>query len=275
MDKRYCQNEGQGYCGECVSGDLRDKISGLQDEVKKAHAAGLAEGEAERKELEEKNEYLEGRDRSLLEQHQASMITLGDSDLLAVGGRLLDRAEEAEAKLAALTAELVAAQKRAQEAHDANLDFLHLAWEALGGRDSWQPETTLLDAIADCVGEFEHRALVVEAETWERAARVAEGGRFLHEESLEAKWGKECAAAIRREAKKALSPESEKPAPDGERRKIELGVAYFDEDGTAFSAIRDGKWLDPADKVYIPWRKLAGKKVRLYAALGGGEDKRP
>ena len=48
MNKRYCQNEGSGYCGECVSGDLRDKISDLKNEVKKAHAAGLAEGEAKR-----------------------------------------------------------------------------------------------------------------------------------------------------------------------------------------------------------------------------------
>jgi chromosome segregation ATPase len=47
----------------------------------------------------ERLEYLEGQDRSLLEQHQASLITLEDSDLLAVGGRLLDRAEKAEAAL--------------------------------------------------------------------------------------------------------------------------------------------------------------------------------
>ena len=125
------------------------------------------------------------------------------------------------AELSKLTAEmgryreaLKAMTQKEREAHDANLNFLHLAWEALGGRDSWQPETTLLEAIADCVGDFEHRAQVAEAETWERAARVAEGGGFLHEESLEAKWGKECAAAIRREAKKSLSPESEKPAPE-------------------------------------------------------------
>ena len=60
----------------------------------------MGEMEMELAAKNERLEYLEGQDRSLLEQHQASMITLGDSDLLAVGGRLLDRAEEAEAKLA-------------------------------------------------------------------------------------------------------------------------------------------------------------------------------
>ena len=119
-----------------------------------ARAAGLAEGEAERKEL----------DRSLLEQHQASMITLGDSDLLAVGSRLLDRAEEAEAKLAALTAE--AGRMR----------------EALEEVRSWLP--TLTD------GAFKK---------W----REAHQGKPCTSEMLYAM------------VEKALSPEPEKPAPDG------------------------------------------------------------
>ena len=80
-----------------------------------AHAAGVKEGEAERKELEEKNEYLEGRDRSLLEQHQASMITLGDKDLFAVAGRLLHRAEEAEAKLAEKEGDAIVQSNRATD----------------------------------------------------------------------------------------------------------------------------------------------------------------
>ena len=64
----------------------------------------------------ERLEYLEGQDRSLLEQHQASMITLGDSDLLAVGGRLLARAEKAEHDLSgsqALEAQNIAALQSA------------------------------------------------------------------------------------------------------------------------------------------------------------------
>ena len=35
----------------------------------------------------------------MLEQHQAGMINLQDRDLLALAGSLLDRAEEAEARL--------------------------------------------------------------------------------------------------------------------------------------------------------------------------------
>jgi hypothetical protein len=67
----------------------------------------------------ERLEYLEGQDRSLLEQHQASVITLGDSDLLAVGGRLLDRAERTEA-----LKKVVALSHKADEMDDANtLDY--------------------------------------------------------------------------------------------------------------------------------------------------------
>ena len=32
-DKRYCANQGSGYCGECVSNDLNDKIAALRAEL--------------------------------------------------------------------------------------------------------------------------------------------------------------------------------------------------------------------------------------------------
>ena len=81
MDERYCQNEGRGYCGECVSGDLRDKISGLQDEANKAHAAGTQEGLAE-------------GEAKLTAQCNADRLTIEDVN------RANERAQKAEAKLA-------------------------------------------------------------------------------------------------------------------------------------------------------------------------------
>ena len=46
--------------------------------------------------------------------------------------------------------------------------------------------------IAHALREAEQRGL-------ERGAQIAEGGSFLSQASLEAKWGRACAAAIRRE----------------------------------------------------------------------------
>jgi len=45
-------------------------------------------------------ERVQNQDRAALEEHQAAIINLSDKDLLAIGGRLLDRAEEAESLLA-------------------------------------------------------------------------------------------------------------------------------------------------------------------------------
>lgn len=53
-----------------------------------------------------------------------------------------------------------------------------------------------------------------------------------------------------------------------EKEAVVLGEAYFDGDGAAFSLLREGQWLDPSDKVYIPWSELDyKKKYRLYAVL--------
>jgi hypothetical protein len=95
-----CGHTGPAACLQCFEG-------------KCASADTLA------RELAAKNErleYLEGQDRSLLEQHQASMITLGDSDLLAVSGRLLDRAEKAEAERDALKAAVKVKDEALQDA---------------------------------------------------------------------------------------------------------------------------------------------------------------
>ena len=105
MDKRYCQNEGRGYCGECVSGDLRDKISGLQDEAKKAHAAGkqegLAEGEANHK------AFRDGCEKNISDAKRLNQQMYYAIQKMAI------RLEEAESKLAAMTAKVEEARAEA------------------------------------------------------------------------------------------------------------------------------------------------------------------
>jgi hypothetical protein len=167
---------------------LREKISTGADSLARELAA-----------KNERLEYLEGQDRSLLEQHQASMITLGDSDLLAVGGRLLDRAEKAEAKLAEKEAEL------------------ELAEEHIG----WLPESTYQAQGAELEGVKEQNAvLTAEAGRLREALGIvsssADDCMLSHGENL-------CCireAGLVRIAEEALSPEPEKPAPDGEGRKM-------------------------------------------------------
>ncbi len=52
-----------------------------------------------------------------------------------------------------------------------------------------------------CETEFEFGAMVAAAER-EACAKVAESGNFLHDDSPEARFGKACAAAIRRRGEK-------------------------------------------------------------------------
>ena len=190
-----CGHTGPAACLQCFEG-------------KCASADTLA------RELAAKNErleYLEGQDRSLLEQHQASMITLGDSDLLAVGGRLLDRAEKAEAKLAEKEAEL------------------ELAEEHIG----WLPESTYQAQGAELEGVKEQNAVL-----------TAEAGRLREALGIVSSSADDCMlshgeylccireAGLVRIAEEALSPEPEKPAPDvatigpdggGQEREAALG----------------------------------------------------
>lgn len=57
---------------------------------------------------------------------------------------------------------------------------------------------------------------------------------------------------------------SSSPAPKAE--PIELGTNHFNSDGNAFSKLRDGKWLNPDDEVFIEWNRLDyKKKYRLVA----------
>ena len=57
------------------------------------------------------------------------------------------------------------------------------------------------------------------AKVWEEAAKVVEGGRFLHDGSPEARWGRECAAAVRRAGAKSPAPSAKpKPEPKGETK---------------------------------------------------------
>ena len=57
---------------------------------------------------------------------------------------------------------------------------------------------TAIETAALYVGEYQRGV----GEGLERAAGIAENGRFLHDDSPEARLGKECAAAIRRAAAK-------------------------------------------------------------------------
>jgi hypothetical protein len=51
------------------------------------------------------------------------------------------------------------------------------------------------------------------------------------------------------------------------RRVVLARGVYIDEDGTAFSRKRDGRWLDREDMVYVPYEKLRAKKVDLIAEV--------
>lgn len=72
----------------------------------------------------------------------------------------------------------------------------------------------------------------------EAAARVAEGGRFLHDDSPAARWGKECAAAIRA-----------RPAPE---EPPALDDADFDSLRLAPKAIKRLHWLE-AENAKLRW----------------------
>jgi hypothetical protein len=58
-------------------------------------------------------------------------------------------------------------------------------------------EYKLVDIVKDIVAKAENAAL----EEREACAKVADDGRFLHDDSPEAKFGKACAAAIRARGK--------------------------------------------------------------------------
>jgi len=88
--------------------------------------AELAEA---RKKVEELERTL-NHDRAALEMHQASIIDLPDKDLLAIGGRLIDRAEKAEQELAEARKQLSESVTPCQsiriqeENHNAYLDMM-------------------------------------------------------------------------------------------------------------------------------------------------------
>ena len=57
---------------------------------------------------------------------------------------------------------------------------------------------TAVPALAAAVEELVAEVRRIRTETVEECARVAEGGRFLHADAPAARFGRECAAAIRR-----------------------------------------------------------------------------
>lgn len=56
------------------------------------------------------------------------------------------------------------------------------------------------DAVAPLLAAERARREAARKEALEEAARIAEGGRFLHDDAPDARFGRACAAAIRRRA---------------------------------------------------------------------------
>lgn len=132
---------------------------------------------------------------------------------VAITSALIERAETAEKSVAALEQERDEWREKAVAAYwDARMRALASLSaqnrELRGALERLDPQCLTTPACGSCVGCDARAALsspapeealraAIAAER-EACAQVAENGRFLHDDAPDARFGKECAAAIRR-----------------------------------------------------------------------------
>jgi hypothetical protein len=275
-----CGHTGPAACLQCFEG-------------KCASADTLA------RELAAKNErleYLEGQDRSLLEQHQASMITLGDSDLLAVSGRLLDRAEKAEAERDALKAAVKVKDEALQDAMGV-LDELPGHWTVENlervydvCKRALSPEPEKLEpwcrehdcAQAECMN-WAHTGPLPAPDGEGRKMRpkviclcgstrffqqfMDENYRLTMEGNIVLSVGFFGHASAQAHGQTVgISPEQKVALDELHKRKIDLADEVF--------VVNPGGYIGESTRGEIIYAEAHGKPVRYLAALGGGDEGR-